>query len=144
MARRVIVTTSSLRLAAMAALLCGVAAGTASLAAATRQTIKVLEVDSSFVGTGGFDANGNMPPTAGQGVVIKGSLYKIAGHKQGARYGDLQIGCTFTNGTGASVCTSVLSLPAGKIVASGSTPGNSSRPYTFRHSAFSRASRSSC
>jgi hypothetical protein len=89
----------------------------------------VLEVDTSFVGTDGFNAHANKPPAVGQGVLIKGGLNQLAGHKQGRRSGLIRIACMFTDAAGTSVCTAVLALPAGKLVVSGLTPGNATKPY---------------
>jgi hypothetical protein len=125
------VARSRLSLVAAATVLGALTAAGSSAAAAKPQTLNVLEVDTSFVGTGGFTANGNKPPAVGQGVVITGSIYKFAGHKQGRRAGRLHIECTFTDSAGTSVCTAVFSLPAGKLVVSGLTPGNSTKPYTL-------------
>jgi hypothetical protein len=126
-----LVASRRLGVAVAAAVFGGLTAAGSTAAAAKPQTLKVLEVVTSFMGTGGFNATGNSPPAVGQGVAITGSLYKLKGHKQGARYGAARVECTFTNSTGASVCTAVASLPAGKLVASGLTPSNSIRPYTL-------------
>jgi hypothetical protein len=122
---------SRLGLVAAACVLGALTAGGSSAAAARPQTLKVLEVDTSFVGTGGFNATGNKPPAVGEGVVIHGGVYKLNGHKQGARLGALHIECTFTNFTGGSVCTAVVALPTGKLVVSGLTPGNSTKAYAL-------------
>jgi hypothetical protein len=115
---------------ALAAAVLGTLVGIGSAAeAAQPQKFNLLEVNTSFVGTGGFDVNANRPPAVGEGVAIDGSFYKLNSHKQGARYGTLHIVCTFTDSRGTSVCTAVASLPPGKIVASGRTPGNSAKPY---------------
>ena len=99
--------------------------------AAQPQTLKVLEVATSFAGTGGFNASGNKPPAVGQGVVIRGGLYALTGHKRGPRLGGVHVDCTFTDSTGGSVCTVVLSLRTGKLVVSGPTPANSAKPYAL-------------
>jgi hypothetical protein len=131
LAKHKLVASGRLSLVVAAALFAGATAAGSSAAAAKPQTLKVLEVVTSFMGTGGFNATGNTPPAVGQGVVIKGGLYKLGGHKQGPRYGAARVQCTFTDSTGASVCTAVTSLPAGKLVASGLTPPDSTKPYTL-------------
>jgi hypothetical protein len=122
---------SLLGLVAAASVLGTLTAVGSSAAASRPHTLKVLEVDTSFVGTGGFNIHGNKPPVVGEGVVIQGRVYKLNAHKQGARVGALHIECTFTNSTGGSVCTAVVSLPKGKLVVSGLTPGNSSKAYAL-------------
>lgn len=124
------VARTRLGLAAVAVL--GTFAAIGSTAdAAQPHKFNLLEVDTSFVGTGGFDVNANRPPLVGQGVAIDGGFYKLNGRKQGARYGTLHIGCTFIDARGTSICTAVASLPTGKIVASGRTPSNASNPYSI-------------
>jgi hypothetical protein len=122
---------SRLGLVAAASVLGALTAVGSSAAAAKPQTLRVLEVDTSFVGTGGFNAAAHEPPAVGEGVVIRGGVYKLNGRKQGARLGALRIECTFTNSTGGSVCTAVVSLPPGKLVVSGLTPGSSTRAYAL-------------
>src|SRR5207248_11567406 len=99
--------------------------------AAKPRTLKLLEVVTSFVGSGGFDPTANRPPAVGQGVVLKGTLYRLNDHARGPRYGAAHVQCTFTNSTGTSVCTAVVSLPAGKLVVSGLTPSNPTQPYAL-------------
>jgi hypothetical protein len=125
------VARSRLGLVAAATVLGALTAAGSTAAASRPQTLKVLEVDTSFVGTGGFNAKGNKPPAVGEGIVIQGGVYKLTGHKQGPRLGALYIECTFTNSTGGSVCTAVVSLPAGKLVVSGLTPGNTTKTYAL-------------
>ena len=100
-------------------------------AAASPQTTKLLEIDTSFTGTGGFNIKGKAPPAARQGVLIGGKLYDLNGGKQGPLAGALHITCTFTNGAGADICIAVASLAAGKLVASGRIPGNTNKPFSI-------------
>lgn len=130
-AKNAIVARGRLGLVVAAGALGGLTAAGSSAATPRPQTLRVLEVATSFVGTGGFNATGHTPPAVGQGVVIKASLFQVSNHKPGVRYGLLHIRCTFTNSTGASVCTAIASLPAGKLVVSGLSPGNSTKPYTL-------------
>lgn len=110
----------------------GAMTATGSLAVAAQpQTLKVLEVATSFAGTAGFNASGNKPPTVGQGVVIRGGLYALTERTKGPRLGGVHVDCTFTDSTGGSVCTVVLSLRTGKLVAFGPTPANSAKPYAL-------------
>ena len=131
LAKHKLVVSRRLGVIVAAAAFGGLTAAGSPAAAAKPQTLKVREVITSFVGTGGFNATGNTPPAVGQGVVSKGSLYKLRGDRQGARTGTARVECTFTNSTGASVCTAVVSLPAGKLVVSGLTPANSTKPYSL-------------
>ena len=126
-----VVARSRLGMVAATAVLGALTAAGSPAAAAKPQTLDVLEVDTSFAGTGGFNASGHKPPAVGQGVVIKGRLYTLTGHKQGSHLGALRIECTFTNSTGGSICTAVLVLPAGKLVVSGPTPGNSTTAHAL-------------
>jgi hypothetical protein len=126
---RQIVAKARLGLLAVVAAFGGVATIGSSASAAKPQTLKLLEVITSFTGAGGFDATGNTAPAVGQGVVLKGRLYRLHGHKRGPRYGTGRVQCTLTNNTGTSVCTAVVSLPAGKLVVSGLTPSNPTQPY---------------
>ena len=131
LAKHKLVVSRRLGVIVAAAAFGGLTAAASPAAAAKPQTLKVREVITSFVGTGGFNTTGNTRPAVGQGVVSKGALYKLRGHRQGARTGAARVECTFTNSTGASVCTAVVSLPAGKLVVSGLTPANSTKPYTL-------------
>ena len=83
-------------------------------AAAKPQTISVLEVDTAFAGTGGYNAASNGPPLAGQGVTFSGTVYKWAGAKRGKPLGHLQVLCTVTSG-GGGLCNGAMSLPTGLI-----------------------------
>jgi hypothetical protein len=119
------------RLLAWASALTAFSAAGCSAAAAKPPTLKLLEVAHSFVGEDGFNANSNKPPAVGQGVVIKGRLYKLAGHIQRARVGGLHVECTFTDSTGSSVCVAALTLPQGKLVVSGRIPANPTIAYAL-------------
>jgi Dirigent-like protein len=97
-----------------------------SSAAPKPQTISLLEVDTSFVGTGGFPTTSNAPPAVGQGFVSNGVLYKWAGVKKGPAVGNARVVCTVTSvnltSTGGSAwthCDVALSLPGGVIEVSG-------------------------
>jgi hypothetical protein len=88
------------------------------------QRISLLEVEASFVGTGGFNTTGTVPPAPGQGFVISSDLYRWKGVSRGAHAGTLHAVCTFTDVNRAArvahtVCTGVASLPAGQILVSG-------------------------
>jgi hypothetical protein len=95
-----------------------------SAAAATPQTISLLEVSTLFVPMGGADFKS--PPKVGQGFIIGSDYYKWNGTKRGARVGTLNAQCTFVNDPtqpgGRSLCTAVASLPTGKITATGVVP----------------------
>lgn len=101
---------------------------TSAFAAAKPQRIHLLEVSTSFVGTGGLDESFNGPPKVGQGAVIGSDFYKWNGTKRGAKVGTLQITCTFTKVTSnsaANVCTGAALLPGGQIAVSGVIQGQS-------------------
>jgi len=102
--------------------------GASPLSAAPKpQTISLLEMDTAFVPTGGWNAASNEPPAIGQGFVTNGTYYKWAGSKRGAAVGHLQVVCTVTTPvaftpTGASGwfhCDATAFLPSGRIEASG-------------------------
>jgi hypothetical protein len=98
------------------------AIGTASASASvTPQTIRVLEVDTGFAGTGGYNATSNAAPSAGQGITFSAILYKWAGSRKGAPVGHLQVVCTATLGPNA-LCNAVASLPSGSIEFLGTAP----------------------
>jgi Dirigent-like protein len=80
------------------AVIAAMAVGDVSSSAAPKpQTISLLEVDTSFVGTGGFSTTGSSPPAVGQGFVSTGVLYKWAGAKKGAPAGRAQVVCAVTS-----------------------------------------------
>jgi len=92
------------------------------------QTISLLEMDTGFYPTGGWDANPSSAPKVGQGFVSNGAYYAWAGHKRGAPVGHLQVICfattpvafTETSATGWFHCDATAFLPGGRIEASGS------------------------
>src|SRR6476620_489533 len=75
------------------------AVGVASASAAPKpQTIRLLEVDTSFTGTGGFPTTSNgAPPMVGQGFISQATMYKWAGAKRGAPVGHLSVIGTITS-----------------------------------------------
>jgi hypothetical protein len=91
---------------------------------AKAQTINLLEVQTVFVGAGGFD--GTAPPKVGQGFVVGSDYYKWDGSKRGARFGTLDVSCVFVTNPqpdgSKTVCPAVASLPGGRITASGLIP----------------------
>ena len=92
------------------------AVGVVSSSAAVKpQTLSLMEVDTSFAGTGGYNATGNAPPSAGQGITFSGTLYKWAGSKRGAAVGHLLVLCTATTSDPEALCNAVASLPSGTI-----------------------------
>ena len=103
------------------------AVGVASASAAPKpQTIRLLEVDTSFTGTGGFPTTSNSaPPAVGQGFISQATMYKWAGAKRGAPVGHLSVIGTVTSidpsrNTGRFHVDATLFLPAGTLEASGS------------------------
>ena len=84
----------SLIVAAVAVMAVGLGS---SSAAPKPQTISLLEVDTAFVGTGGYSATSTAPPAVGQGFVSTGLLYKWAGVKKGAPAGQIRVVCTVTS-----------------------------------------------
>ena len=109
----------------LASLVLGVLAVAAVSAAAVKpQTINLLEVSTSFVGTGGLDESFSSPPKVGQGFVIGSDFYKWKGTKRGARYGTLEVVCTFTKvgvkpGQESDFCSGAALLPGGQIALAG-------------------------
>jgi hypothetical protein len=96
-------------------------------AAAKPQTISVLEVDTTFAGTGGYNAASNGPPSAGQGVTFSATVYKWAGAKRGKPLGHLQVLCTVTSGS-SGLCNGAMSLPSGLIELLGPVNLNGNSP----------------
>jgi hypothetical protein len=87
--------------------------GTSS-AAVKPQTIRVLEVDTSFVPTGGWSETSHVPPAVGQGFSFGGLLYKWAGTKRGTAFGRIAAMCTAVTKT-QMLCNGALFLPGGVI-----------------------------
>ncbi len=89
--------------------------GVASSSAAKPMTTSVLEVDTFYAGTGGFNlASSTVPPAPGQGITFSGIVYKWLGTKRGAPLGHVEGICTATSGANA-MCSGAISLPAGSI-----------------------------
>jgi hypothetical protein len=111
------------RLVSAALVLAVLAVAATPLAAVKPQRINLLEVQRSFVGTGGLDTTSNTPPKIGQGFVLESDYYRWDGRKRGAHFGTLQIVCTFTK-IGSSgwweVCAGAVLLPKGQITLAGS------------------------
>ena len=104
--------------------LCVLAVAATSGAAVKPQTISLLEVEGSFVGTGGLDENFDKPPTAGQGFVLESDFYKWNGTKRGKHAGTLEVVCTFTKinveqFAASLICTGAALLPGGQITIAG-------------------------
>jgi len=97
------------------------AVGASAAAAATPKTISVLEVDTVFAGTGGYNAASNAAPSVGQGVSFSGTLYKWSGSKRGAPVGHVTALCTVTAGGALAICQGAISLPSGAIELAGLT-----------------------
>lgn len=94
----------------------GVLAVGAAEASTTKrpQTISLLEVDTSFAGTGGYSVSSDVPPSPGQGITFGGTLYRWAGARRGAAVGHVQAVCTVTSVRGA-VCEGLIGLPSGTL-----------------------------
>jgi Dirigent-like protein len=120
---------SAMRFAAAASVVAlAVMLGASAAGAAPKpQTISLLEGDTAFYATGGWNASSNTPPAVGQGFVTNGVYYKWAGTKRGAAVGHLQVVCTVTTAvtfsstetTGWFHCDATAFLPGGRIEASG-------------------------
>jgi hypothetical protein len=95
--------------------------GSSSSAALEPQTISVLEVDTAFAGTGGYDVASHAPPSAGQGITFSGSLYKWSGTKRGAAVGHIEVICTVTSSGEGALCNGVMLLPSGVLEVLGPT-----------------------
>jgi hypothetical protein len=108
--------------------------GLASASAAPKpQTISFLEVNTSFIGTGGYSSTGNAPPAPGQGFGFSSTLFKWAGVKRGAPLGHDQVLCTvlsedLSTGSVQAQCAATNFLPGGTIELAGST--NFAKPVT--------------
>jgi hypothetical protein len=92
-------------------------------AAVKPQTLNLIEVSTSFAGAGGFDEHGNSPPKIGQGFVGTSTFYKWKGTKRGARFGALNVACTFmtdpTSDSAKTLCTAVATFRTGTLTATG-------------------------
>jgi hypothetical protein len=115
----------AIRSLAVAAVFGGVAVGAGYAAPAKpMQTISLLEVDTSFAGTGGYSASGSAGPSPGQGITFAGTLYRWSKSKRGAAVGHVQAVCTVTSARGTAVCEGLISLPSGTIALLGAAnPG---------------------
>jgi hypothetical protein len=106
----------------------------ASASAAPKpQTISFLEVNTSFIGTGGYNAASSAPPAPGQGFGFTSILFKWAGAKKGAPLGHDQVLCTvlgedLSKGSVEAQCAATNFLPGGTIQLAGST--NFANPVT--------------
>jgi hypothetical protein len=96
-----------------------VGAVAASAAAGAPRTISVLEVDTAYAGTGGYDPAGSAPPAAGQGVTFSGTLYRWSGNKRGGAVGHVTALCTVTAGAAVAICEGAILLPGGSIELAG-------------------------
>ncbi len=99
--------------------------GVATAAAAPQpQTLRFLEVQTTFAGIGGWNPTGDSPPAAGQGFTFTSALFKWAGTKKGAPLGHDQVVClvTYVDLSVGSVrlqCNATVSLPGGGIQLAG-------------------------
>ena len=101
---------------AMATIIVTLIGAGASSAAAAPRTLSFLELDNAFAGTGGFNPQGNAPPSPGQGVTFSGTLYKWAGSKRGAPAGQIQVVCTVAAGHPFhALCSGTMFLQGGII-----------------------------
>src|SRR5579864_1858427 len=78
------------------------------------QTIRLLEIDNSFAGIGGYSLNSNRPPGPGEGFAFGGIVYKWASAKRGAAVGHLAAMCTVVTKT-VALCNGAIFLPGGKL-----------------------------
>ena len=86
------------------------------------QKIPLLEVQTEFIGTVGWD--GNSVPSVGQGFIDRSDLYKWKGTARGAWVGTLNASCTFVSIDASSfnfkaMCTASANLPGGRLSVSG-------------------------
>jgi Dirigent-like protein len=105
----------------------------AASAAPKPQTISFLEVNTSFVGIGGYNVASNGPPLVGQGFGFTSTLFKWAGVKKGSPLGHDQVVCTvlsedLSTGSVRAQCAATNFLPGGTIQLAGST--NFANPVT--------------
>ncbi len=104
-------TRTVLVLCAALALSVGVAASAASV---KPQTFSLLEVDTSFTPTGGWDETSDAPPATGQGFAFGGILYRWVGARRGKAVGHIAAMCTVVTKT-QFLCNGSLFLPGGVI-----------------------------
>ena len=106
----------------------------ASASAAPKpQTISFLEVNTSFIGIGGYNGASNAPPAPGQGFGFTSTLFKWAGAKKGVPLGHDQVLCTvlsedLSTGSVQAQCAATNFFPGGTIQLAGST--NFANPVT--------------
>ena len=100
-------------MAVFAALALAVGVATSS-AAVKPQTINLLEVDTSFTPTGGWNETSHVPPAIGQGFAFGGTLYKWVGAKRGQAFGRIAAMCTAVTKT-HFLCHGALFLPGGVL-----------------------------
>jgi hypothetical protein len=100
------------------ALVCTLAGALMSVGASSgsvrSQTIRLLEIDTSFTPTGGFSFSANRPPAPGEGFAFGGTLYKWAGARRGAAVGHLAAMCTVVTKT-VALCNGAIFLAGGKL-----------------------------
>lgn len=92
----------------------GVVAAGAAAHAAARQTISLLEVDTSFAPIGGYNLSSDAPPAPGQGITFAGTLYRWAGTSRGAAAGHVQAVCTVSS-PATAICEGLITLPSGTL-----------------------------
>jgi hypothetical protein len=85
-----------------------------SSAAVKPQTIKLLEIDTSFTPTGGWNETSHAPPAIGQGFAFGGILHKWAGARRGKAVGRIAAMCTVVTKT-HFLCHGALFLPGGVL-----------------------------
>jgi hypothetical protein len=98
----------------------------AASAAPKPQTISFLEVNTSFIGTGGYNGDSSAPPSPGQGFGFTSTLFKWAGVKKGALLGHDQVLCTVlsedvSTGSVQAQCAATNFFTGGTIELAGST-----------------------
>jgi hypothetical protein len=108
----------------------GALAVVASAGAAEAQKIPLVEVQTSFVGTGGWNANSF--PSVGQGFIATSDLYRWKGRVRGAWAGTLNAHCTFvtvdtTQFAFKALCSASANLAGGRISVSGLYYGSGSQ-----------------
>jgi hypothetical protein len=101
--------TTFLMICSAAAALVPVASSTA-----TPRTLRLLEIDTSFAATGGYNLRSTQPPSPGQGFTFGGNVYRWAGAKRGVRAGHIAAMCTVVRKAEA-LCQGVLALSGGSL-----------------------------